>query len=85
MASTVLSDSIWRNGPSYPALYLSTTSEYIPPPPKTKASTKDQHIDDHDSKDVKWISEAYENSLDVDNVFEKFSKRVGYEGEQCVR
>ncbi|KAF5355302.1 hypothetical protein D9758_005987 [Tetrapyrgos nigripes] len=88
MASTTLSDSIWRNGPSYPALYLSTTSEYIPPPPKAKVPTKDQVMDsaqDSGSGDMSWVSEAYENSLDVDNVFDRFSKRVGYEGEQCVR
>ncbi|KAK7445469.1 hypothetical protein VKT23_014887 [Stygiomarasmius scandens] len=88
MASATLEESPWRHGPSYPALYLSTSSEYIPPPPKSKAPTKDQLMDSFsggDNKELSWISEAYENSLDVDSVFERFSKRVGHEGEQCVR
>ncbi|THU88690.1 hypothetical protein K435DRAFT_821571 [Dendrothele bispora CBS 962.96] len=88
MASATLEESPWRHGPAYPALYLSTTSEYIPPPPKSKAPAKDQLMDsvsDDDNKETSWISEAYENSLNVDTVFERFSKRVGYEGEQCVR
>ena len=35
----------------------------------------------------KWNAamEGYENSLDVDQVFERFVRRVSYEGEQCIR
>ena len=32
-----------------------------------------------------WAMEGYENSMDVDHAFERFSKRVSYEGEQCLR
>lgn len=32
-----------------------------------------------------WMMEGYENSLEVDHAFERFSKRVGYEGQQCLR
>ncbi|KAF5328161.1 hypothetical protein D9619_013450 [Psilocybe cf. subviscida] len=96
LAATSISDSAWTAAPSYPPLYLSTTSEYVPPEPKPKIP-KDALVDallDDDDKGKKgkggdgiesWAKEAYENSMDVDQVFERFMKRVGYEGEQCVR
>jgi hypothetical protein len=40
-------------------------------------SAKKQH--------VSWATETYENSLPMDHVFERFTKRVGYEAKQCVR
>jgi pre-rRNA-processing protein TSR4 len=90
MASTTIDDSPWRVAPSFPPLYLSTTSEYLPPPPKTKIP-QGAHIedsaDDHskDGKDVSWAFEPYENSLEVDGVFDRFTKRVSNTGEQCLR
>ncbi|KAG1741043.1 programmed cell death protein 2 [Suillus lakei] len=90
MASTTIGDSPWRAAPSFPPLYLSTTSEYLPPPPKTKIP-QDAHIEDpadDDSKggkDVSWAFEPYENSLEVDGVFDRFTKRVSNTGEQCLR
>lgn len=92
MASTKLDTSPWISASSYPPLYLSTTSEYLPPPPKLKlpagADIQDPADDNDGGKDGKntsWAFEAYENSLEVDHVFDRFTKRVGYEGEQCVR
>jgi len=90
LAATTLEESPWRSAPSYPPLYLSTCSEYLPGQPKLKLPPGVQVVDPLDDpgkggKDVSWISEAYENSLDVDQVFERFTKRVGYEGDQCVR
>ncbi|KAJ6624986.1 programmed cell death protein 2 [Mycena sp. CBHHK59/15] len=90
MAATTLEESLWRSAPSYAPLYLSTSSEYLPAPPKLKLPPGVQVVDPFDdsakgAKDPSWISEAYENSLDVDQVFERFTKRVGYEGDQCVR
>ncbi|KAJ7746916.1 programmed cell death protein 2 [Mycena maculata] len=90
LASTTLEESPWRSAPSYPPLYLSTCSEYLPAQPKLKLPPGVQVVDPLDDpgkgdKDVSWISEAYENSLDVDQVFERFTKRVAYEGDQCVR
>ncbi|KAJ6504843.1 programmed cell death protein 2 [Mycena vitilis] len=90
LAATTLEESPWRSAPSYPALYLSTCSEYLPAQPKLKLPPGVQVVDSLDdpgkgSKDVSWITEAYENSLEVDQVFERFTKRVGFEGDQCVR
>lgn len=82
MAATTLSESPWAAAPAYPAMYLSTSSEYIPPSPKApKISAAAQMAD----VDGPAGAELYENSLDVDEVFERFIKRVGYEGAQCVR
>ena len=69
--------------PAYPPLYLSTISEYLPPAPRANANAK---VDDGlgDGK-TKGGLEAYENSMDVDEVFSKFTERVECEGGQCVR
>ncbi|KAF8223401.1 hypothetical protein L208DRAFT_1445452, partial [Tricholoma matsutake] len=89
MASATVTDSQWKLAPSYPPLYLSTVSEYLPPQPKH--TLHGPHVTDpaesgeKGSKDISWASEAYEDSLEMDHVFERFTKRVGYEGEQCVR
>ncbi|EDR05642.1 uncharacterized protein LACBIDRAFT_302768 [Laccaria bicolor S238N-H82] len=89
MASTSMDESPWKSAPSYRPLYLSTASEYLPPLPKPKIPAGAQIVDPDEEgkggKDTSWTSEAYENSLNVDNVFERFTERVGYEGEQCVR
>ncbi|KAJ7257896.1 programmed cell death protein 2 [Mycena haematopus] len=90
LAATTLEESPWRAAPSYPPIYLSTCSEYLPAQPKPKLPPGVQVVDSLDEpgkggKDVSWIAEAYENSLDVDQVFERFTKRVGFEGDQCVR
>ncbi|KAF7430584.1 hypothetical protein PC9H_006292 [Pleurotus ostreatus] len=89
LASTTLEDSPWSSAPAYPPLYLSTLSEYIPPPPKAKLPSGVQ-VDDEPPEGKKgkgdsFSSEAYENSLDTDHVFDRFNKRVGYEGSQCIR
>ena len=90
MASTSLNDadSPWRASPAYPSLYLSTASEYLPAQPKTGNATKisaDAGMGDEKDGLATWASEAYENSLEVDHVFDRFSKRVSFEGEQCIR
>lgn len=90
MAATTIAESPWKSAPSYPPLYLSTVSEYLPPQPKLKfppgAHIEDLPDDDGKSgKDASWAHEIYENSLAVDHIFERFTKRVGYEGEQCIR
>lgn len=89
MATTTLETSPWTSAPSYPPLYLSTTSEYVPPAPKVNFATEEVHEDDDDDgkkgKDATWTMEGYENSLEIDHAFERFSKRVGYEAEQCIR
>jgi len=85
LAKTTLSDvyTVWKDMPSYPPLYLSTISEYLPPEPKAKANIK---VDDGlgDGK-TKGGLEAYENSMNLDEVFSRFIKRVECEGEQCIR
>ncbi|KAF7971276.1 hypothetical protein HWV62_21518 [Athelia sp. TMB] len=90
LASTSLEASPWASSPAYPALYLSTVAEYVPPPPKSKIPPGAKIIDpldeiDEDGKKANWVLEAYENSLEIDHIFERFTKRVGYEAEQCVR
>ncbi|KAF6753006.1 programmed cell death protein 2 [Ephemerocybe angulata] len=90
MSTTVISESGWKSAPTYPPLYLSTLSEYVPPkakfslPPGTQIIDPSE-VDEKSGKDTTWISESYENSLDIDQVFEKFSKRVEIEPEQVVR
>lgn len=92
LASTTIAESEWKLAPCYPPLYLSTVAEYLPPQPK-KRFPKDIVVEDprdHENskkkdQDISWAKETYEDSLEVDQVFEKFSKRVEVEGEQCVR
>ena len=89
LASVTIEESPWRCAPSYPPLYLSTVGEYLPPQakPKVLKGIQVSELEDNDMKDknVSWAMETYENSLEMDHVFERFTKRVGYEGEQCVR
>ena len=89
VASASLGDSLWKDVPQYSPLYLSTVSEYLPAPPKVKIPTG-AAVDSDGDKDSKkggggWSMEGYENSMEVDHAFERFSKRVSYEGEQCLR
>ena len=69
--------------PSYPPVYMSTVGEYLQPELKAKGSIK---VDDGlgDGK-TKGGLEAYENSMNVDEVFSRFIKRIGCEGDQCIR
>ncbi|KAH7914626.1 programmed cell death protein 2 [Hygrophoropsis aurantiaca] len=90
MATTTLEESPWTAAPSYQPMYLSTSSEYLPPAAKSKPSS-DIRVedpadnDDKKTKDTTWAFEGYENSLEVDHVFDRFTKRVSYAGEQCLR
>jgi pre-rRNA-processing protein TSR4 len=84
LTRTVISDSPWRSAPAYKPVYLSTISEYLPPQPKQKLSSASQGLDMDDATGA-WMSEKYENSLHVDPIFERFTRRVATEGEQCVR
>lgn len=90
MVSTTIDDSPWQASPYFPPIYLSTVSEYLPPPPKSKIPQSARIDDPADEdlkggKDMNWAFEPYENSLDVDNVFDRFTKRVSNTGEQCLR
>ncbi|KAJ7601089.1 programmed cell death protein 2 [Mycena floridula] len=64
-------------------------SKYLPAQPKAKlpagAQVSDPDEEPKGGKDVSWAFEPYENSLEVDHAFERFTKRVAFEGEQCVR
>jgi pre-rRNA-processing protein TSR4 len=82
--------SVWRGDaiPAYtPPQYLSTDVEYIPAPAKPVSTAKTEDGGAKDSETEKWNAamEGYENSMDLDHVFERFVKRVGYEGGQCIR
>ena len=90
MASTSVADSFWAAAPSYSAVYLSTLSEYIPQPSKGKAPASARiedpvEADGKAGKDSTWALETYENSVEIDNVFDRFTKRVEFTGEQCLR
>lgn len=82
-----LIDSAWTTGPEYSPIYISTVPEYLPPPPKSKVTIAE--VDDigagEKNKEGSWSMEGYENSLEVDHAFERFSRRLGHQGEQCVR
>jgi len=85
LAKTTLNDvyAVWKDMPSYPPLYMSTVSEYLPPEPKAKGNIT---VDDGlgDGKTKRGL-EAYENSMNVDEAFSRFTKRVECEGDQCIR
>ncbi|KIY73870.1 hypothetical protein CYLTODRAFT_364813 [Cylindrobasidium torrendii FP15055 ss-10] len=90
LATTTLEDSPWKSAPHYPPQYMSIDAEYIVPETKPKypsaADVLDAADDANDNdKGTSWKSEAYENSLDIDQIFDRFSKRVQSEPEQCVR
>ncbi|KLO13284.1 hypothetical protein SCHPADRAFT_904351 [Schizopora paradoxa] len=97
LTSRVSEASPWSKQPGFkPPLYLSTSMEYIPPPPKMpQVPSAEEILDERDregkgnkSKDEDgWNSamEGYENSLNMDHVFERFATRTSYEGEQCIR
>lgn len=89
LTNTTLETSDWASAPAYDAMYLSTVTEYLSPAPKQKlplnAQINEDDIEEGRTKNAPWALEGYENSLDVDHAFERFSKRVGYEGEQCLR
>ena len=89
LARTALS-SPWTNAPSYQPLYLDTEREYLPPAPPTSKSLKKLVDEGRGAKNAsaganEWGHEAYEKRRSVDEVFERFAKRVGVRGEQCVR
>lgn len=89
MASVAVKESEWATAPSYRPIYLSTMTEYIPPAVKQKnlpdLRLGEQLGDDHGGKDASWGFEAYENMLKVDNVFDRFTKRINHAAEQCLR
>lgn len=90
LTSTRVADSFWVAAPSYPAVYLSTLSEYVPQPSKAKAPANARieepvEANGKTGKDSIWASETYENSLEIDDVFDRFTKRVESTGEQCLR
>jgi len=85
LEAATLSDSPWRTAPAYPPIYLSTEEEYLPVEALHKPP-KDVKVEEVDSVGgVSCTTETYEDSMELDHVFEKFAKRVDCRGEQCVR
>ena len=86
-ASSTISESLWLSAPSYSPQYLSTISEYLPPPKNVKGPSLPN--EPYDGKEVKgsdsWPAEKYENSMKTDPIFDKFNQRVASEADQCVR
>ncbi|KIY52851.1 hypothetical protein FISHEDRAFT_63544 [Fistulina hepatica ATCC 64428] len=92
LAAASIEDSPWTSAPAFPAMYLSTVSEYVPPEPKAKLPKGvevDDGLDDNNNKKggkrMDEFDHKYENSLEIDPVLAHFMERVAYEGEQCVR
>ena len=78
--------SEWIQVPSHNSTYLATVSEYVKPPNSSGMKVDTSLIKDLDEKVAGgWNTEVYENSLDVDRLFERFVERVSNEYEQCVR
>ncbi|KAI5122504.1 hypothetical protein M0805_001412 [Coniferiporia weirii] len=53
-----------------------------------KSRKAEERREEREEKDrLAWDSamEGYEDSMEVDKVFERFARRAGYEGEQCIR
>ncbi|EPQ30411.1 uncharacterized protein PFL1_01937 [Pseudozyma flocculosa PF-1] len=88
-------DSAWvKQVPKYPALYLNTVPE---PSSSSKAADKKltssqaktlKRDENYDEEELKaWGKEGYEKMMldGIDDVFERFAKRVGAEGRQAVR
>lgn len=84
--NTILQSAVsapeWLAYPSYEPVYLSTISEYLPPPPKSNIKAE-KYLQDESGQE--WRMEGWEKSVNIDSVFEKFTKRVSNEPEQCVR
>ena len=55
------------------------------PAKSKKGETKREKDAEKDAKAWDSAMEGYEDSLELDKVFEKFAKIAGYEGEQCIR
>jgi pre-rRNA-processing protein TSR4 len=87
LASATLEDSSWQFAPSYPPQYLSTISEYLPPPQKAPAErTAGAAPDDCDDQESHpWATEKYESSMHTDHIFDSFNDRTAHEPQQCVR
>ena len=85
LASATLADSLWQSAPSYPPQYLSTVGEHIPP--SNKALVEPTTVDDDgvNQEGHPWASDAFENSLNTDHIFDRFNERAAYEPQQCVR
>ncbi|KZS94501.1 hypothetical protein SISNIDRAFT_453428 [Sistotremastrum niveocremeum HHB9708] len=85
LSASKIVDSPWDATPGFHPLYLSTVPEYLSSPssePKTKSV---QDTEDAESGNASWSHEAYENSMNLDDVFERFQRRVEQEPEQCLR
>lgn len=86
MTAARITDSPWSDAvPHHTAWYLSTAYEYVDPPSKPKASAPSSEGNENVNSGAEWSSETYEDSLEVDRVFERFSSKVAFEPEQCVR
>jgi len=87
LASATLVDSLWQSAPYYPPQYLSTISE--PMHPSSKApdglTTGDADADGLNPEGHSWASEKYENSMHIDQLFDRFNERAALEPQQCVR
>lgn len=79
-----LDGSVWDATPRFDPLYLSTVPEYLSSrsDPKLKAV---QETEETEGGNASWSHEAYEDSMDLDDVFERFQRRVEQEPEQCLR
>ena len=53
--------------------------------PGERRGSMDEKEDEKERKAWENAMEGYEDSLEVDKVFEKFARVAGYEGEQCIR
>lgn len=76
----------WSTLPQYKPIYLETESEHLPPPAKPKTSDKNVVVTTgKGSGGDEWGKEMWEESQNVDDIFVRFTARVGVHPKQCVR
>jgi len=98
VAALQLEDSAtptWYSSVPYSPFYVRNIGEYLPPAERDTAA-EDAILDEADSKpsksgpkgefnELKWAMEAYEQSMKVDSLFERFVQRTNLEPTQCLR
>ncbi|KAF7302711.1 hypothetical protein HMN09_00906000 [Mycena chlorophos] len=91
LAKSTSENSPWRSAPRFDPVYLSRDFEPDQPSTQSKLPAGVQMVDSLDDSgstgdnDFTDMAEAYENTLHIDQVFDRFTKRVGLNSAQCLR
>nr|GAT61031.1 predicted protein [Mycena chlorophos] len=91
LAESTSENSPWHSAPRFDPVYLSRDLEPEQPSARSKLPSGVQMVDSLDDSrptgdnDFTDMAEAYENTLHIDQVFDRFTKRVGLNSAQCLR